>query len=130
MISITPIIVILFAHWVADFVMQNDWMAKGKSKSNIPLLVHGATYTTVITVILSVMAYYLHYSPVDIIWFGIINGVLHTATDYVTSRLSSAAISADRLGGKIPNLGFFTIIGLDQMLHFIMLFYTWTAIFN
>jgi len=33
MISINIIIVILFIHWIADFVLQTDKQAKNKSKS-------------------------------------------------------------------------------------------------
>jgi hypothetical protein len=38
MISLTEILVILFIHWLADFVLQTDKQAKGKSKNWSDLL--------------------------------------------------------------------------------------------
>lgn len=129
MVSLYVIIVLLVAHYVSDFVMQNDYMARNKSSKNIPLFVHGLTYTCSMLII-TLIAFYGKYDLYLVASFVIINGILHTAVDFITSRISSAANTAGRIGGQIPNFGFFSIIGLDQLIHYIMLFCIWVKIFN
>lgn len=36
---------ILMAHLVGDYIIQNDWMARLKTVSWLPAVVHGVTYT-------------------------------------------------------------------------------------
>lgn len=51
--------------------------------------------------------------------------ICHTATDYVTSRIVSKKFAKGHYGSAIPNFGAFTIIGFDQILHYIQLFLTY-----
>jgi hypothetical protein len=39
------VLVVLLAHWISDFVLQTDQMARGKSSSFKWLSLHVATYT-------------------------------------------------------------------------------------
>ena len=105
MLSLPTIIIILFAHWVVDFVLQPNWMAQGKSKAYLPLLSHAAAYTLVLALVHPLWA--------------IINGVLHLVVDYFTSRISAKLYAK----GDIHN--FFVVIGLDQFIHAITLLTTY-----
>ena len=120
MISISVLFWLLVTHWVADFVFQTDWMAQNKSKNNYPLFIHVCTYSAILFIILSPIA-----SSSDLIVFALLNGILHFIIDFFTSRLSSKLYREGKLGSStIPNFGFFSVIGLDQLLHYLCLFTT------
>jgi len=51
--------------------------------------------------------------------------ILHTLTDYFTSKIVKYKFNKKHYGSFIPNFGAFTIIGLDQLLHYIQLFLTY-----
>jgi len=119
-ISLTAILLICLAHYIADFVFQTDWMAQNKSKNNYPLFVHVCTYSAILFIVLLPIA-----SSSDLILFSLLNGLLHFIIDFFTSRLSSKLYREGKLGSStIPNFGFFSVIGLDQLLHYICLFTT------
>lgn len=40
--------ILLIGHFVGDFLIQTDWMARYKAKHWVPLLVHSSVYTIVI----------------------------------------------------------------------------------
>jgi hypothetical protein len=116
--NITEILVILVAHWIADFVFQTDKMAKGKSSSNYMLSLHIASYTTLIAFfMLSLLSLKMA------IAFALLNGVLHFITDYFSSRASS------KLWAKGDVHNFFVVIGLDQTIHYATLFATYYYLF-
>ena len=102
------IILILFLHWVGDFVFQSDWMAKNKSKSNRALLIHVAVYC------------------IPLMFFGwkfaLINCALHFCVDFLTSRVTSKLWEAKQVHW------FFVVIGLDQFIHTACLLLTWAWI--
>ena len=112
MFTLTQIFGIIIIHWFADFVMQTDKQAKGKSRNWKDLLSHTITYSTfwIIPAILM-----LGYNGAI---FVIITLVAHTITDYFTSRLNS------KLWAKGDVHNFFVSIGFDQVLHYVQLFLT------
>ena len=99
-------IVLLFAHWLADFVYQSDWMAKNKSKRIDALLLHVWVYMSIIALFaLPILGL------VNGIIFILVNGAAHFCIDFVTSRISSKFFAdQDYHNG-------FVIVGLDQWIH-------------
>ena len=92
------ILTIISLHWFADFVLQSDKMAQGKSKSNYWLSYHVAVYT------LPFLAFFG--------WqYALLNGAAHWIVDWNTSRVTSRLWQQKRIHA------FFTIIGLDQLIH-------------
>lgn len=119
MINIWVVIGIIIWHWFADFVMQNGEDAKNKSHSWDALIRHTATYSLLwipITLLLGV------YGPV----FVGITFVLHTLTDYFTSKHTSKQYKKGNFGGNAPRgMDFFVTIGFDQVLHYTQLVLTY-----
>lgn len=104
---IEMLLAIIWLHFVADFILQTDNMAKGKSKSNRWLAIHVGTYSLPLIIL----------GPL----YALVNGVAHFAIDYVTSRWSSKLLAK----GEVHN--FFVVIGFDQALHLttLVLTYLW-----
>ena len=113
MIEIIPTLVILFAHWIADFIFQTDEMAKNKSTSNMWLAKHILSYMLGLFLVLC-----LAIPLAELIPWILVNGVLHFVIDYCTSRISSKLYAK----GDIHN--FFVVIGFDQFLHAVSLLIT------
>lgn len=116
------IYLIIFYHWLGDFIFQTDDMARNKSKSNKWLGKH-------------VLVYSLWISPPALIadWqtpgynaalFVGINGLAHFAIDYVSSRITS------KLWAKGDVHNFFVVVGLDQALHMVTLVASFKFIFK
>lgn len=103
--SIITILILIWIHFVADFILQSDAMAKNKSKSNKWLLLHVAVYS------------------IPFLWFGwlftLVNGVAHFVTDFITSRITS------KLHAKGEIHWFFVVIGFDQAIHITTLILTY-----
>ena len=108
--ELDALLVLVWLHFLADFIMQTDKMALNKSKSNKWLLVHVSVYS------------------VPFLYFGIIfaaiTGVLHFATDYVSSR------AASRMWAKDERHWFFVVVGADQALHLTALVLTYSYCLN
>lgn len=120
--TLVEIFTIIFIHWIADFVMQDEKWALGKSKNWNDLLAHTSLYSLMwfipIICLLSKVSWQAS------VFVGI-TFVVHTITDYFTSRIVSKKFANKEYGSKIPNFGAFTIIGIDQVLHYIQLFITY-----
>lgn len=120
---LTSILLLPLLHYIADFELQNNWMALGKSKRLLPLLAHVTVYAGCFGLVFG--------------WqFGVVTFATHFLTDFVTSRWTSKLwflplhslpslhkISESRY---VPthwtyDTGtrhrFFCVIGLDQMIH-------------
>ena len=115
-------VALLFVHWVADFVLQSQWMSVNKSKRVDALLLHAATYTGVLLIgaglIVGVRQIGL------LVLFVGVNGFLHLATDFVTSHITS------RLWQQKREHDFFVVVGLDQLIHQVTLATTLWFIFR
>lgn len=120
--SIAIILLILIVHWFADFVMQSDKEAKGKSRNFKLLLSHVGTYTGVFVACMLVIARIA--GPISasfwafLIKFAFITFVSHLAIDYYTSRVHRVLYEQKK------HHEFFTSIGFDQLLHYAQLFLT------
>ena len=116
--KIEIVLFILFLHWIADFVLQTDKQAKGKSKNWDYLLSHTAIYSTVFLftgILLSVNKAELF----SVFYFSLITFICHAIIDYFTSRLNS------RLWANGEVHYFFVSVGFDQFLHFAQLLITY-----
>lgn len=112
--TILIVLYIIFIHWIADFVLQTDKQAKGKSKNWDDLLSHTFTYS-----IMWFPAMMFFMGGINAFIFFIVTFICHTITDYFTSRLNVKLWSR----GSIHN--FFVSIGFDQILHYSQLLFTY-----
>lgn len=120
MIEISVLLGLLTAHFVADFMLQSDRMAKNKSKSNVVLGQHVLVYS----VVLYCFSLLLTMNIVgSLLFFGITLGT-HFVTDFVTSRISAILYQQDK------RHEFFCVIGLDQLIHAWTLILSWYWIFT
>lgn len=122
MLTLTEIFAIIVVHWIADFVLQAEKWALGKSKNWNDLLSHTSLYSLVWFIPISLL---LKSANWEASAFVSVTFIAHTATDYVTSRIVSKKFSRQEYGSPIPNFGAFTIIGIDQVLHYVQLFTTY-----
>jgi hypothetical protein len=133
MITLTEIIVIIIIHWVADFVFQDKKWALGKSKNWNDLLTHTSIYSLIWFLAgMIYLAYSFTKEPIQptsnllpIFIFTVVTFITHTITDYFTSRIVIIKFENKHYGSAIPNFGAFTIIDIDQVLHYIQLFITY-----
>jgi hypothetical protein len=112
--KIEHIMLILVIHWVADFLMQTEAQATNKSKDNYWLLTHVSIYSFMWLVILLGF----RFEPIGVLKFTLITFIAHFITDYFTSRWTSKLYKKGKFYG-FP--AFFSVIGLDQILHYIQL---------
>lgn len=95
--SVEILLLLIWLHFFADFILQTDWMAINKSKKNLALGIHVVVYSLPFLVI----------SPL----YAIINGIAHFATDWLSSRATT------KLWEKEQRHWFFVVIGADQAVH-------------
>jgi Protein of unknown function (DUF3307) len=117
MLTLHEIFIILIVHWIADFILQTDADAKGKSTSFKHLLSHTSTYWLVwISVAISLSGF------IDLkigILFSIITFFAHTITDYFTSKWVKKSFDKQDFHNGFVKIGF------DQLLHYGQLFLTY-----
>ena len=94
--EIEIILLIVWLHFVADFLLQTEAMANNKSSSNKWLTIH-------------IVCYSLPFMVFGV-WFAFINGVLHFITDHITSRITKRLWAEKKVGL------FFKVIGFDLSL--------------
>ncbi len=100
------LILVFITHFIADFPLQTVAMKLNKGSSVSWLAAHGIEYLCVTWIIL--------------VWFVgwqyiLVNAVAHTVTDYFTSKWTKRLHAAGRTND------FFTVIGLDQLIHHVTL---------
>lgn len=132
--TLIEIFAIFIIHYIADFILQDEKWALGKSKNWNDLLSHTLTYSGIwfgVAVLINLITIggflgrEILFSPEYIMLFTIITFICHTITDYFTSRIVSKMFAENRYGSSIPNWGAFSMIGLDQVFHYIQLFGTY-----
>lgn len=113
MIAVWVLLLLLFGHWLADFVWQPDWMAKSKS-SHWGVLTEHALRITCVMMLVARAVEWISGPPAfsnGPTWFALINGGGHFVIDAVSSRATGRLWKQGRVHD------FFTVIGLDQFLH-------------
>lgn len=103
---------ILVAHWVGDFLLQTRQMATNKHKNPKWLGLHLLIYSLVI-----LGAGQLLFSWQVGLGYAVFNGLLHLITDFFTSKAAHKFQNNPRI--------FYPIIGFDQMVHVICLYWTY-----
>ena len=108
---------LLVAHWVGDFGLQTSNMALNKSHSMIWLLKHVGAYTA------AILAFSLFIIPLEQVPLYVgVNAVLHLITDFFTSKWAYKHRKEPRK--------FYPIIGIDQMIHSLTLYWTLELLIN
>lgn len=124
MISLYTVILIIVIHFFADFVCQTHEMAINKSKDNYWLSAHVRVYTLVSFLVwdFCILQPSIEYHLNDYLVFLIFVFGTHWITDYITSRFSGKYFgSGDYHNG-------FVVVGLNQVLHYIQLFFIYNYI--
>lgn len=98
------LILIIWLHFLADFILQTDEMAKGKSSSFKWLTAHAGMY--------SLPFFFIGWK------YALMNAGLHWCVDAVTSRIAKYFFLRDQ------RHWFFVVIGCDQAIHMTCLLWT------
>ena len=98
------VLVIIWLHFIGDFILQSNKMAQNKWNSIKWLGFHCITY--------SIPFFYFG------IYFAFITALLHFTVDFITSKMTHY------LWEKKELHWFFVVIGLDQAIHFTCLLLT------
>ena len=94
-------------HLLADFILQTNWMARGKEQPSgwgPPLLAHALCHAVLTLAITLVMAPHLW-------WLSLIDLGVHLAID------RSKTLLARRWGWRTDQAQFWWLLGFDQYLH-------------
>lgn len=126
--SIYNILLIIIGHYIADFVLQNEKIAINKSKNSNVLFNHAVYYSSAWFIIL--LFNNIDIDLFKILIFVIITFIFHFSTDFISSRITSRLFKKKIFYTNIPNFGAFSIIGLDQVFHYVQLFLTFKLIYN
>lgn len=111
MISVWAVVILLFGHWIADFVWQPHWMGMCKSKEWWVLTQHSMRITAGgLLVSLALLPFFPVSLAGGVVWAAL-NGIAHFGIDAVTSRITG------KLYTKQDMHNFFVVIGFDQFLH-------------
>jgi len=106
---------LLVAHWMGDYVFQSSKMATGKSQHLKWLSIHTLVYTAVLLFFCIWI-----FDIKTAILYTFVNGVLHGVTDFFTSKLAAKYSEKPRI--------FFPILGMDQLIHTAILYFTFLHI--
>jgi len=101
---IVKIVILLFVHWIGDYVLQTNEMAANKANGVRWLSIHVAVYAAVLLCFGLVF-----FRLPTAFYFVLANAGFHWVTDFLTSRTASKYKNQPRI--------YFPIIGLDQFIH-------------
>ena len=102
--EIKLLLLIIWVHFIADFILQTDYIALNKSKYTECLLTHCGIYS------IPFLIFGLEYA--------LINGILHFVVDYFSSALTTTFYVNDK------RRYFWWTIGCDQAIHMTCLLLT------
>jgi hypothetical protein len=101
------LLAIALKHFVADFLLQTNWIAHGKERSQgwlAPLTVHALCHGVLTLLIALAIAPRLW-------WLALVDFVIHWTID------RGKTLTALRGGWSIKESGFWWLMGFDQFLH-------------
>ena len=111
-------IFILLIHFLADFALQTDEQAKGKSTDPKWLTYHVGVYS-----IIWLMASWFYLGDfIQALFFATVTFICHWITDFITSRVGKP------FWDKGDYHNGFVVVGFDQILHYLQLWYTFKII--
>jgi len=106
----TDLLIIIWLHFIADFLFQPRQIAENKGKDLRVLILHCCMYSVLF------------------FWFGwkyaLLNSTLHFIIDFHSSR------AINYFWGRGNKWAGFAVIGLDQALHYTCLLTTYWWLFN
>lgn len=108
------ILFILLIHFLADFGLQTHEQATNKSTSLRFLMYHVGVYS----IIWFLASYCIFGDWTKAFLFAIITFLAHFITDFITSKTSSSFFKKQDFHNG------FVVVGFDQILHYIQLWYT------
>ena len=111
-VCLTSLIVLLVAHYVGDFLLQSRKIANNKHNNWLYLLAHGGLYSVALFIFVAV---FTPNSWLPVLEFTVINAASHILIDKVTSTLTSKFYLKNNIKAM------FSTIGLDQLIHTIIL---------
>lgn len=120
-IEISTLLCLFIIHWVGDYLLQTRAQGNGKSSSNKLLLEHTITYSAFLGLgVITIGLLFNIVIPIEsIVQYIVLNFVLHTATDWLTSRATKS------LWSRGKEWATFAIMGLDQLVHMVCLTVTY-----
>lgn len=122
--SLVEIFSIILIHFIADFWLQTEQQGLNKSKNISYLVNHTYIYSLCWFIVGAIYA--MINSETYIEWtvtlFVLTTFICHTATDYITSRITAKRYKSNHFYGIN---GFWFWISVDQFLHFLQLFSTY-----
>lgn len=132
--NIIIIITIMFGHWLSDFVLQNNKQKPNRDRKlskkirNLVkyLLPHTLIYSLILTIfvlILQLFKLFVVFSIIKLILFFIITYITHFITDFCVTMINVNYLK------KNKRHKYFVSIGLDQFLHYVVLFITILLLF-
>lgn len=129
-INIITVLFLLLNHYICDFIYQEQKIRVTKSFSIKSLLIHTIMYSFIFS--LHLLTYELITSQsievvsilMSVLKFMGLTFVVHTVTDYITSKMSSFYYKRD------DNFNTMNIIGLDQWTHYVQIILTYYLFFG
>lgn len=129
---------VLLCHFIGDFLLQHGWMARNKSKCWATLITHSLCYTFPFMCLhfIYLGAYNYpstYFGPFVILHF--IVCISHLAQDAITSQITS--FYHDKMENAIVveckeeySRNFWVMIGFDQFLHILTLYWLFSWAFS
>ncbi|UUG68118.1 DUF3307 domain-containing protein [Bacillus phage PK-3] len=102
MMIIMMFLTLLFAHLLADYPLQGDFLANMKGKNHIVLATHAGIWTGTICTALWLMG--LSVTPIDVAWLF----VVHAVADYLKAKPVGFYKKLNPLGAGLA---------IDQLIH-------------
>lgn len=93
--TLIPFFALLFAHLIADYPLQSDFIAQFKGKNNIILAVHAGIWTGVILVAVHLLGYEVTLFDIASLF------VVHAIADYCKARGVGFYRRLDALGSGL-----------------------------